>query len=43
MKLIFIIDDQGGGSITVEKHDVSCAIRSQMKHHEPLVVIEVTE
>lgn len=34
------VNDQGGGVIQWDTKDISPTLRSQMKHHEPIVVLE---
>lgn len=37
------VNDQGGGVIQWDTKDISPTLRSQMKHHEPIVVLEIHE
>ena len=43
MKLLMIVNDQGGAWIQCDESDISPTLRSQMKHHEPLVVLKENE
>ena len=38
---ILVLNDQGGGIMTVS-YDVVSTLRSQTKHHEPVILIELT-
>ena len=40
MKILLILNDQGGGVIQWDEKEVSPTLRQQMKHHEPVVVVE---
>ena len=37
------VNDQGGGVIQWDTKDISPTLRSQMKHHEPIAVLEIHE
>lgn len=37
------VNDQGGGVIQWDTKGISPTLRSQMKHHEPIVVLENTD
>ena len=43
MKLLMIVNDQVGAWIQCDESDISPTLRSQMKHHEPLVVLKENE
>lgn len=40
MRILMTLNDQGGGVIEWNYEELSPALREQMKHHEPIVVIE---
>lgn len=40
-KILMIVNDQGGGVMHWNKQGVSPTLRSQMKHHEPILVLEI--
>ena len=35
-----VVTDQGGAWIKCDESDISPTLRSQMKHHEPLIVLK---
>ena len=39
-KILIVLNDQGGGAIDWNYEEVSPALRREMRHHEPTVVIE---
>ena len=38
--ILMVLNDQGGGYIKWNYEELSPTLRSQMNHHEPIVVIE---
>lgn len=42
-KILMTVNDQGGGVIQWDTKGISPTLRSQMKHHEPIVVLENTD
>ena len=38
-QILMVLNDQGGGVIQWNRDEISPALREQMKHHEPIVVI----
>jgi len=38
---ILVLND-GGGAVMNVSYDVTATLRSQMKHHEPIILIEMT-
>ena len=41
--ILMVLNDQGGGVIQWNYDEISPALREQMKHHEPTVVIRYEE
>ena len=39
-KILLVVNDQGGGVIHWTDEETAPTLRSQTKHHEPVVVIE---
>lgn len=39
MKILMVLNDQGGGVMQWHNEEISPTLRQQMKHHEPIVVI----
>ena len=39
-KILMTVNDQGGGVIQWDTNGISPTLRSQMKHHEPIVVLQ---
>lgn len=39
-KILMTVNDQGGGVIQWDAKGISPTLRSQMKHHEPIVVLQ---
>ena len=38
-QILMVLNDQGGGVIQWNYDEISPALREQMKHHEPTIVI----
>lgn len=38
---VLVLND-GGGAVMNVSYDVTATLRSQMKHHEPIILIEMT-
>ena len=39
MKNLIVLNDMGGSVMNVS-YDITCTLRSQMKHHEPVICFE---